>query len=247
MKTARTLWHVTQFYLAVAVRQRVGWALVVVGAVLTLGGSIAREFNFGSAELRFLIDYAASVMGGIGALAGALLLPALLGDSLRNGTAVALQMHGAPRWSLLAGSVGSVVVVLGWLLVVCALCFAGLLIRMGHAEGLALAGNLVARSALPLLVVVGASALASAICRGAVLATLLTLALAVAAHLGTALEHAIARSTGAARIGWGLFRLVVPDFSLCERMPYEWALAYAGVFAALYGLAALWVFSRRED
>ena len=242
----RVWWKVTQYYLAVAVRQRAGWLVIACGALLVLGGAVVRDFHFGSAEARFLTDYSASVVALAGTLLLALLVPALFHDSLRNGTAVSLLMHGARRETLLLAQLSAAVVVLGWLLLVCVLGYGATMMALGHAAEMESGMRLLARGALPLLVIAAAGGCASTLTRAPFLATLLTLGFSVAGHLSAAAGSALAHAQGAAHVAWFVLGCCVPDFALFDTLPYLAALGYAGAFVLLYAGAGVWLFSRRE-
>jgi len=242
----RALWKVTQCYLAMALRQSVGWIVLVCGVVALAGGGVMREFHFGSAEARFLTHYAAAVANGAGAVLAATLLPALFHQSLAAGTTVALLLHGARRGQILLGQFLATTVALGWLLVICAMCYGALMWLLGHGAVIETGLQVLARSALPLLVMAAAAALATVICRSALLATGLTLGIALAGHLVGMAGPVAAASTGIAHLTWSIVRGCVPDFARFDTLSAGMALVYAGAFVALYLGTALGLYSRRE-
>lgn len=242
----RTLWKITQCYLAMALRQRLGWIVLGCGIVAVAGGGVVREFHFGSAEVRFLTHYAAAVVTGAGAVLAAVLLPVLFHESLTAGTTVTLLMHGARRGQILLGQFFATTVVLGWLLVICALSYSALMLMLGHGTALDAGWRVLARSALPLLVIAAGATLVTVICQRTVLASVLTLGLALAGYLVDAARPTGWAANGVMRYTWTLVHGVVPDFALFDILGTGTAFAYACAFVFLYLGAALGVFSRRE-
>lgn len=243
MKSLRQFWALAQFSLAVALRLRVGW-LVAAGAVaFVAGGALLRELHFGSAEAAFVIDYAGGVLAVGGALLAALVGPALFFDGLRSRTTVVLLLHGARRGAIVAAQIAATLVALGWTTVLCALATAGLLRWLGHGALVGEGTRALAHGAGPLLVLAAASVFFAALTRGALLATMLTLALAFAGHLAPVLGQATAHATGLARASWTLLSWLVPNFAGAGGVGNT---AYFIAYALLYGALAAWVFSRRE-
>ncbi|MBI2514528.1 MAG: hypothetical protein HYV96_21345 [Opitutae bacterium] len=246
MKTLRRSWALVQFSLAVVLRLRVGWSIGLGAIMLVAGGALLREMHFGSAEAGFLVDYVGAILALGGALLAALAGPAVFFEGLRARTTVVLLLHGAPRGAVVAAHVAAVLVVLGWLAVLCALAAVALLHGLGHGAFAGAALVVLARGAGPLVVLAAAGVFFATLTRGALLATVLTLALALAGHLAPAIAHAAAHVTGAARAGWTLLGWLVPNFSAAEGASGLIVAVYFVAYAIVYTALAAWVFSRRE-
>lgn len=246
MKTLRRFWALVQFSLAVALRLRAGWSIGLGAVALVAGGALLREMHFGSAEAGFLVDYVGVVFALGGAWLAALAGPAVFFEGVRSRTTAVLLLHGAPRGAVIAAHVAAVVVVLGWLAVLCGLVAVALLHGLGHeaSTGEALRG--LARGTGPLLVLGAAGVLFATLTRGGLLATVLTLALALAGHLAPAIAHAGTHVTGAGRVGWTLLGWLVPNFSAADDAPGLLAAGYFVAYAIVYTTLAAWVFSHRE-
>lgn len=246
MNALRQFWGLAQLSLAVALRLRVAWLLLLAAFALAVGGAVLREFHFGSAEARFLTDYVCALFGSAGALVAALVGPALFQEGLRSGTTVVLLMHGARPGALVAAQVLAVVVLLGWLLVLCALALAVLMAWVGHPETITAGLHALARGAGGAVLLAAAGVCFATLARSAVLASTLTLALGVAGHLAPMISHAQAQASAGGHLLWMVLGWLVPDLSLFGVAPAGRAFVYAGAYAAVYVGLASWSMARRE-
>ncbi len=90
-----------------ALRLRLTSLLVVVGAGLVLGVLELREFNFGSAELKFIADFGLGALGGLGMLLAALATAQLFFNEIQGRAAYCVLTRPVRRreyiWGKLAG------------------------------------------------------------------------------------------------------------------------------------------------
>lgn len=246
MKPLRQFWALAQLWIAVALRLRAGWAVGAAAVALVAGGALVRELHFGSAEAGFLVDYAAGVVAAGGAVLAALVGPALFFEGLRSHTTAVVLLHGARRSAVAGAQILATGVVLGWMTVLGILATLALLQATGHGAVAGEAGRALARASGPLLVLAPAGVFLASLVRSALLATVLTLALAVAGHLAPVIGHAAAAATGLARAGWTLLSWLIPNFGVADAAPAARAGAYFVAYAAVYTVLAGWSFSRRE-
>jgi hypothetical protein len=246
MKSLRQFWALVQFSLAVALRLRAAWGIAFAATALVAGGALLREFHFGSAEPRFLVDYAVAVFSLGGTLLAALTGPAIFFEGLRSRTSVLLLMHGARRGAVTTAQIAAVLVMLGWLGVLCAAASWLLLRGLGHEAVLRAAMLQLARAAGPLALLAAMGVFFATLTRGALLATTLTLAGAACGQLVSVAPSMAARSTGAAQVAWQAFGWLVPNLALAESLDGVRAALYFAGYTALFAGLAAWAFSRRE-
>lgn len=246
MNGIRTHWQVTQFYLAVTLRTKIVWALIGQGALLVAGCGFLRELHFGSAEVRFLTDYSNSVISVSGAVLVAVLLPNLVIEAERTGTAIALRIQGASKSALLVGPMIATLVVLAWLELLGASLFSFSLWRWGHGDELHTSLLALCRGFLPLVIITSAAALAITISRRAVTATGITLGFAFAGYLMHTAQGFVDHAPWSMQLALSLIAAIMPDFALSDTLPFSLAIAYHTAFSALYAGAAIWIFSRRD-
>ncbi len=246
MNALRRFWVLTQFWLALALRLRVAWGLGVSAVALIGGGAVLREFHFGSAEQVFLIDYGAAILALSGSVLAALAGPALFFSGLHSRVTPIVLMHGATRGAVIAAQAIAVVIVLGWLAVLCGAAVAVLFPLIGHAAATGAAVRALALELAPLLVTAALSLLLATISRSALLATTLALAAAVAGRLSPAIGFAAGKATGAAKGLWLLLSWMVPNLAIGESAALGTALCYLAAYAALYVGLAAWCLSRRD-
>jgi len=246
MSALRSFWALTQLWLAVAVRLRVAWGLGVAAVALIGGGAVLREFHFGSAEVVFLIDYAATVFALSGSLLAALAGPALFFSGLQSRVTTIVLLHGGARSQLVLAQAVALAMVLGWLAVLCGAAVAVLFPLIGHGMATGGALRVLALELAPLLVTAVMSVFFATICRSALLATTLTLAGTLAGRLAPAIGFAAGKATGAGKLVWLLLGWLVPDLAIGESAPLAMALGYLAAYGILYVGLAAWCFSRRD-
>ncbi len=239
-------WHLTQFLLAQALHQRVGWLLATVALAVLAGAGALRGFNLGTEEPRFFTQLALLSLLLSGAFVAAFVGPALFCEGLATRTIPTLLMHGARRSEVVIGLLIALWTLLGWLVLLHAGTLAGVLIAYGHAPELAPALRAVASGFGPLLIVGAGSILAAMLLGRAVLSTAATLALACAGQLAPVIAFAQVRSSGVAQMGWTALEWLVPNFAVFETASPWAAATYAVSYASLYGCAAAFFFARRE-
>jgi hypothetical protein len=243
-RAAVRLWLLTVQALREAAHLRLAWALAAAALALTGAATLLREFNFGAEEARFLCDLAEGALMLFGLLL-AIALPVALFHlrPVRDSYGV-LQMHGVRRheW-LLSRALASCVAVL-WLALIVQCLLSVLLWRSGQVvppSALAVAGGI---SALRLMVVACLAVAMCSLCRGPLLAAVLTLALTLAAQLSPVIAWTQQRGSGAMRVMWHVLDWALPDFQAVGVSGSQ--LAYVVGYVALYLTFACWTFSRRE-
>lgn len=246
MKPLRQYWALVQFWLAIALRLRAGWAIGAIALALVAGGALMRQLHFGSAEAGFLVDYAAGVLASGGAVFAALVGPGIFFEGLRTRMTAVVLLHGARRAKLVAAQVAATLVAVGWLALLCILATAVLFLALGHGALASEAMRALARAMGPLLVVGAAGVFFSTLTRSALLATTLTLGLALGGHLAAAIVEVGETASAAGRLAWGAVGALVPHFAVADRAPAAVVVTYFGFYALLYTGLGAWVFSRRE-
>jgi len=245
MTRGRHWWRVTLWALHAVGQGRGAWAVGAVVVALVGATGAAREFNFGEAEPRLLLDVGRGVLGLGGTLLALMLPVQLFSEGVQQRSVTLLFARGVGRGTWLVALWTAAGVVLGWLVLLGGGALAVVLIAAGHAvAGPAYVAALAALLA-QLLVVAAAGLLAAVVCRGPVLALLLGVGYAGAAHLAPVLAFAAGRSAGWARAAWSLLGWIVPDFSALAARGGVGLVGAAG-YATLALLAAGLVFSRRE-
>lgn len=245
MTRGRHWWRVTLWALHAAGQGRGAWAVGAAVVALVAATGAARQFNFGEAEPRFLLDVGRGVLG-LGGTVLALVLPVqLFSEGVHQRTVTLLLARGVGRGTWLLALWTAAGVALGWLVLLGGGALAAVLIAAGHPVAWPEFGAVLAALLAQLLVVAAAGLLAAVVCRGPALALMLGVGYATAAHLTPVLAVAAARSTGWAHVAWNTLGWIVPDFpALAARG--EAGLVWTAGYAALALLAAALVFSRRE-
>ncbi len=246
MKLLGQYWALVQFWLAVVLRLRAGWVIVAVVVAFVAGGALMRQLHFDTAEVFFLVDYAAGVLAGGGAAFAALVGPGIFFEGLRTRATTVVLLHGVRRSELVAAQVAATVVALGWLALLCGVAAVALFHGLGHGAFVPDVVRALVRALGPLLVVAAAGIFFATLTRSALLATTLTLALALAGHLAAVVAHAAERASVAGQIVWWALGACVPRFAVADDAPAVLAAAYFGGYALLYTGLGAWVFSRRE-
>lgn len=245
MTRGRHWWRVTLWASHALVQGRGAWAVGAVIVALVAATAAAREFNFGEAEPRLLLDVGRGVLG-LGGTLLALVLPVLLFREGGQQRAVTLLLaRGVGRGTWLAALWTAAGVALAWLVLLGGAALAVVLTAAGHPVPWPEFGALLAALLAQLLVVAAVGLLAAVVCRGPALALMLGVGYATAAHLAPVLAVAAARGTGWARVAWSTLGWIVPDFSALAARGGA-GLVGALAYAALALLAAGLVFSRRE-
>src|SRR5258708_21843284 len=86
--------------------------LAAVAALLVLGALGLREFNFGTAELKFIGDFGLGAIGLLGTLLAALAPAQLFFGDLAGGAAACVLTRPVRRWEYVAGQLGGVAALL---------------------------------------------------------------------------------------------------------------------------------------
>ncbi len=240
--TARRFWHLVQLQLAEALHQRIVWLLAGAAVAVVLEAGVLRDLNFGGAEAHFFISAARVALGLTGSVLGALLGPTLLSAGL----APVLFARGVRRAEWVGANLAAVVVALGWLVVVLGAALAASLAWHGHGEAIGPALRALARGGGPLIVLAAAAMFFASVFARLVPAAAATLALAVGGQIAPVLDHVRAQSGVVGGVFWRAVDWLVPNFEFAGRAAGGVAAAYVLGFAALYALAAVVVFSRRE-
>jgi ABC-type transport system involved in multi-copper enzyme maturation permease subunit len=103
---------IAQHTLGEALRMRLTILLGLVGAGLVLAALWLREFNFGSAELKFIGDFGLGAIGFFGALLAALVTAQLFFGDLAGGAACYVLTRPVRRWEYIGGQFAGVAALL---------------------------------------------------------------------------------------------------------------------------------------
>jgi len=156
-----------------ALRLRLTALLGMIGAAVVVGALALREFNFGSAELKFIGDFGLGAIGGFGTLLAALATAQLFFSEIQGRAAYCVLTRPVRRWEYMAGKFIGV---------------AGLLALFTVAMGLLIAALLAVRAAQLEGAVVGWTALACACAMQWLKVTLVAgMTLVVCSYAGSAL------------------------------------------------------------
>jgi ABC-type transport system involved in multi-copper enzyme maturation permease subunit len=118
-----------------ALRMRLVVLLAVVAALLVLGALGLRDFNFGTAELKFIGDLGLGAIGLLGTLLAALAMAQLFFSDLADGAAACVLTRPVRRWEYIAGKFGGVAALLALYTAVLGTLLAGLLLWRGGQLG----------------------------------------------------------------------------------------------------------------
>jgi ABC-type transport system involved in multi-copper enzyme maturation permease subunit len=86
-----------------ALRLRLTFLLVLIGAGLVVGTLRLREFNFGHAELKFIGDFGLGALGGFGALLAVLATAQLFFSEIQGRAAYCVLTRPVRRWEYISG------------------------------------------------------------------------------------------------------------------------------------------------
>lgn len=238
----RRFWHLVQLQLADALHQRVVWILAAAAAAVVFAAAVLRDLNFGGAEAHFFISAARVALGLTGTMFVALLAPTLLAPRL----APVLFARGVRRAEWVLANCAAVIVAVGWLVVVLGAVLAASLAWHGHGDAIVGGLRALASGAGPLVVLAAAAVFCATVFERLVPAAAATLALAVAGQLAPVIDHLRAQSGGVTGVLWRVLDWLVPNFEVAGGAPAAVAAIYVSGYAALYALAAVVVFARRE-
>jgi ABC-type transport system involved in multi-copper enzyme maturation permease subunit len=251
--SARRVTLIARHTLGEALRMRLTILFGAVGAGFVLAALWLREFNFGSAELKFLGDFGLGTIGFCGTLLAALVTAQLFFGDLAGGAAYCVLTRPVRRWEYIGGQFAGVAALLALFTAALGLVVTGLLAWRGSQLGdappvvpvflcacavLWLKQTLVA--VMTLLVCSYADTALFASCAGLLLALIAQL-------------RPFAGS--AARLAWlrvwpnlGLFD--AESLLAAARPPAGGVLlglaAYWAAYVLIFGALASWVFKRRE-
>lgn len=251
--SGRRIGLIARHTLGEAVRMRLTGLFGLIGTGLVLAALWLREFNFGTAELKFIGDFGLGALGFLGTFLAALVTAQLFFDGLAGGAVCCVLTRPVRRWEYLAGHLGGVAALLALFTTALGLLVAGLLAWRGAQLGAAAPAmpallcacawqwlKLTLVSAMTLLVCSYASTALFASCAG--------LLLALAAHLRPLVNAG----------GRGAWLRVWPNLALFDaeslfasgQLPSTAAglgvVAYWAVYVGLYGVLASYLFKRRE-
>ena len=94
---------VAQHTMREGLRLKLALLLALAGAVLILAALALREFNFGTAELRFIADFGLGAIGLFGTLLAALATAQLFFNATAEGTAGCVLSRPVRRWEYVGG------------------------------------------------------------------------------------------------------------------------------------------------
>lgn len=222
-------------------------ALLPVAAVGWL-----REFNFGTAESKFIIDFAHGALGAGGLMLAVLATVQLALGDLEGRTVQMLLTRVLTPAEFLAGKLTGLLALMTWFAAGLATVLVAVLLGRSHGAGIPWAMALcgVAFIWLKLAVTVALTLLICSYARSALFATGAALLLVVLAHL----RHLVGSGAGWTHV----WVLVLPDFQLFdpERIAavpatarvalIAGSAAYAVAYVALYSAVASWFLQRRE-
>jgi ABC-type transport system involved in multi-copper enzyme maturation permease subunit len=244
---------IARYTLGEALHLRLTLLLVLVGAGLVLAALGLREFNFGTAELKFLGDFGLGALGLSGTLLAALAMAQLFFSGITGGTAYCVLTRPGRRGEFVWGKFLGVAALLALYTAALGLLLAGLLMWRGHQIGAAPVAlpvflGAVAMLWLKMTLVAVMTALVCSYAGSALFASWAGLLLTLLGNL-----RPLASETG--RLAWlrvwpnlGLFDAEAlfaagqpPSGAMLLGVGVYWAV-YVGVF----GLLASYVFKHRE-
>jgi ABC-type transport system involved in multi-copper enzyme maturation permease subunit len=235
-----------------ALHLRLTALLVFVGAVLVLAALGLREFNFGTAELKFLGDFGLGALGLIGMVLAALAMAQLFFSGISGGGIYCVLTRPVRRWEYIWGKFIGVAALLALFAGALGLLLAGLLVWRGNQIGAAALAVPVLASAvavlwLKLTLVAAMTVLVCAYASSALFASCAGLLLALVGQLRPLAGES-------SRLGWfkvwpnlglfdaeAIFATGVPSAEVLLGMSVYWA-----VYVAIFAVLASAVFKRRE-
>jgi ABC-type transport system involved in multi-copper enzyme maturation permease subunit len=238
--------------LAEALRLRLTVLFALVGAMLVLTVFWLREFNFGTAELKFIGDFGLGVIGLLGTLLAVLLMAHLFFSDIMGAAIGCVLTRPVRRWEYIAGKLAGVMALLALFVGALALVLAAVIaVRERQLEvifmPLAIFLQACALLWLKLTLVAAMTLLVCSYAGSSLFASCGGLLLAVIAHLRPFVGGE----------GWTGFLRVWPNLGLFDAEPLlagteltlAGLLALAGywlVFVILLGGLASYVFKHRE-
>ena len=110
--SARRVWLVARHTLSEALRLRLAGLFAGIGVALVLMALRLREFSFGAAEAKFVMDFGLGATGLLGTLLAALATAQLIFEDLENGFAACVLAKTVRRWEYLTGRLAGVMALL---------------------------------------------------------------------------------------------------------------------------------------
>ena len=243
-----------------AVRERMVMGLLMVGGAFIIGVQGLRDFNFGTNETRFILDFGLAAQGLFGALLVIMVTLHLFFGELDRGNAQTLLAKPLGRGSYLVGKWLGISALAGVFCVFTTGLLAGVLATTGDPQmawvNLGFAG---VAQMFRLMVLAAMTLLLAVICRTAVLAGLLAFPVLAICHLHPLLVlHTAGNQEPVTRFFAAVAGAVLPDFQLFDLSekagmgePIGWfplgtlggyGLTYSGIMMGL----AIHVFRSRE-
>lgn len=227
--------------------------LFVVVALLPLAAvGWLREFNFGTAEWKFIVDFGHGALGAGGLVLAVLATVQLTFSDLENGSAPMLLTRALTPTEFLLGKYAGMLALLAWFATGLGAVLLGVLWWRTGVHGFPLAAVLggIALIWLKLAVTVALTLVVCSYARSALFAMGVALLLVVAAHL---------RPIVGPGFGWTQVLVqVLPNFQLfsperfmdatpaARPMLAAGSAIYALAYGALYSTVAAWFLRRRE-
>ncbi len=239
--------------LGTALRMRLTILLGLVGAGLVLAALWLREFNFGTAELKFIGDFGLGAVGLLGTLLAALVTAQLFFNDLAGGAVYCVLTRPVRRWEYLAGQLAGVAALLALFTAALGLLVAGLLVWRGAQLGAApfAVPAFLCACAVQWLKLTLVSAMTLLVCSyagTALFASCAGLLLALAAHLRPLISAG--GRTAWLRL-WPNLALFDADSLFASGQPPSGTVmlgvaTYWAAYVVLFGTLAAYVFKRRE-
>ena len=236
-----------------ALRLRLTLLLAVIGAGLVLVTLQLREFNFGSAELKFIGDFGLGAMGGLGTLLAALATAQLFFNEIQGRAAYCVLTRPVRRWEYLWGKFAGIATLLALFVASLGVLVAILLFGRGVQPGVVgvsipiffcacavLWLKLTLVAAMTLLVCTYAGSALFASCAGLIMAVIAQVRPFVGGSGGMLWLRA-----------WPNLSLFDAESVLASAQPPAFGViagvvAYWAVYVAVFGTFASYVFKRRE-
>ena len=236
-----------------ALRLRLTLLLGLIAAALVIGALGLREFNFGSAELKFIGDFGLGALGGFGTLLVALATAQLFFSEIQGRAAYCLLTRPVRRWEYIWGKFAGICALLALFTAFLGALIAGLLFWRGVQLGVTSVPLTVFLCAcaiqwLKLTLVAGMTLLVCSYSGSALFASCAGIILAAVSHVRPFMN-------GGSRMSW--FR-VWPNLALFDAETVMAALqppttamlsgviGYWAIYVTVFGVIASEVFKRRE-
>ena len=238
--------------LAEALRMRLTLLLGVIGAGLVMGALGLHEFNFGSAELKFIGDFGLGALGGFGTLLAALATAQLFFNEIQCRAAYCVLTRPVRRWEYIWGKFAGVSALLALFTAFLGTLIAGLLLWRGAQLGvgptpLPIFFWACAVQWLKLTLVAGMTLLVCSYSGSALFASCAGLILSVVAHVR---PFVVGNRLGWFRM-WPNLALFDAESILGTMQPPTatmllGVLGYWAVYVAVFGVLASYIFKQRE-